>query len=73
MSDRDGVIRSIVNRNEENPDIYEILFDHEVGERVEKFRIGPHRIGHVVTKGETLEKAVELLHEAMGKIQIEVE
>lgn len=73
MSDRDGVIRSIVNRNEENPDIYEILFDHEVGESVEKFRIGPHRIGHVVTKGETLEKAVELLHEAMGKIQIEVE
>ena len=73
MSDRDGVIKSITNENEPNPDIYEIQFDYGVGEKVSKFRIGPHRIGHVVTKGKTLEASVELLKEAMDKIHIEVE
>lgn len=73
MSGRDGVIKSITNENEPNPDIYEIQFDYGVGEKVSKFRIGPHRIGHVVTKGKTLEASVELLKEAMDKIHIEVE
>ena len=40
---------------------------------MKKFHVGPHRIGHVITKGETLEKAVEKLHEAMDKIEIIVE
>lgn len=73
MSDKDGVIKSITNENEPNPDIYEIQFDYGIGEKVNKFRIGPHRIGHVVTKGKTLEASVELLKEAMDKIHIEVE
>ena len=72
-SDRDGVIRSIVNHNVEDPDICEIQFDYKVGDAVKKFHVGPHRIGHVITKGETLEKAVEKLHEAMDKIEIVVE
>lgn len=73
MSDRDGIVRSIVNENEEDPNIYEIQFDCGVGDEVNKFRIGPHRIGHVVTKGETLQEAVDLLEKAMDKIKIEVE
>ncbi len=73
MSDKDGVIRSITDHNEKNPNIYEILFDHKVGDEVQKFRIGPHRIGHVVTMGETLDEAVDLLHQAMEKIEICVE
>ena len=72
-SDRDGVIRSIVNHNVEEPNICEIQFDYKVGDAVKKFHVGPHRIGHVITKGETLEKAVEKLHEAMDKIEIIVE
>lgn len=72
-SDRDGIIRSITNNNVEDPDICEIQFDYKVGDEVKKFHVGPHRIGHVITKGETLEKAVEKLHEAMDKIEIVVE
>lgn len=72
-SDRDGVITSITNENEPDEDIYEIQFDYHVGDRVHKFHVGPHRIGHVVTKGETLEAAVEKLHEALDRIKIEVE
>ena len=73
MSDRDGVIRSIVNHNPRNDDIYEILFDYTVGDEVKKFRVGPHRIGHVVTKGRTLDEAVRTLDEAIRNIEIRVE
>lgn len=72
-SDRDGVIRSITNGNGPDEDIYEIQFDYKVGDEVHKFHVGPHRIGHVVTKGETLEQAVKKLNEALDKIEIVVE
>lgn len=73
ISDRDGVIRSIANHNPQNDNIYEIMFDYRVGEAVKKFRVGPHRIGHVVTKGNTLEEATAALEEALKNIEIRVE
>ncbi len=72
-SDRDGVITAIENGNGSDEDIYEIQFDYGVGDAVKKFHVGPHRIGHVITKGKTLDAAVEKLHEALGKIRITVE
>ena len=73
MSDRDGVIRSQKNCNPETPDIIEVQFDCKPGDSVHNFKIGPHRIGHVITKGETLEDAVSLLEEALNNIDIVVE
>ena len=73
MSDRDGVIRSIVDHNPKNENIYEVMFDYRVGEAVRKFRVGPHRIGHVITKGETLQEAVRTLEETLQNIEIRVE
>ena len=72
-SDKDGVIRSITNNNVEDENICEIQFDYKVGDEVKKFHVGPHRIGHIITKGETLDQAVEKLHEALDHIIIEVE
>ncbi|MDO4321080.1 MAG: ATP-grasp domain-containing protein [Lachnospiraceae bacterium] len=72
-SDKDGVIRSIENKNEPDEDIYQIQFDYKVGDEVKKFHVGPNRIGHVVTKGETLDAAVEKLNGALEKIRITVE
>ena len=72
-SDRDGVIVSQSNNNEPNPDIVDVQFDLKPGDEVHKFRIGPHRIGHVITKGETLGSAVALLESAMDRIDIVVE
>ncbi len=72
-SDRDGVIRSMANRNGPDENIYEIQFDYKVGDAVKKFHVGPHRIGHVITKGSTLEAAVETLHRALDRIEIEIE
>ena len=71
-SDKDGVIQSITNHNVEDPDICEIQFDYNVGDAVKKFHVGPHRIGHVITKGDTLDAAVKKLHEALDNIEIVV-
>ncbi len=72
-SDRDGRITAIENLNVPDDDIYEIHFDYGVGDEVKKFHVGPHRIGHVITKGRTLDAAVDKLNEALGKIRITVE
>lgn len=73
MSDKDGVIRSISNENVTGGNICEIQFDYGVGDAVNAFRVGPHRIGHVITKGETLEEAVAVLDGAIEKITIDVQ
>ena len=73
MSDKDGHIVSQTNSNAEDPGIVDIQFDLKPGDEVHKFKVGPHRIGHVITKGETLDEAVDKLHAALEKIKIEVE
>ena len=72
MSDKDGVIKSQEDNNAPNPDIYEVQFDYEPGDEVHKFKVGPHRIGHVITKGETLEAATAELHRSLENITINV-
>jgi biotin carboxylase len=73
MSDKDGIIKSIENKNIPDENIYEILFDFNIGDSVRKFRVGPDRIGHVITKGEIINDAVETLHKALDNITIEVD
>lgn len=73
-SEKTGSIRKIVNKNDrEDKQIVEIQFDYQAGEQVQAFRVGPHRIGHVVVKADTLEEARAKMEEALGKIEIEVE
>lgn len=73
-SEKDGVIRAIVDRNISNDeDIVEIQYDYGVGDKVSAFRVGPHRIGHVVVKGETIEAAKKKMEETLGNIEIVIE
>ena len=73
MSDRDGEIIALANRNpKEDKNLYEVQFDYTVGDQVKKFHVGPHRIGHVITQGTTLEEATQALDRALGNITIEV-
>lgn len=72
MSDKDGVIESQTNNNAPSDDIYDISFDYNPGEEVHAFKVGPHRIGHVITKGATIEEAQATLFKAMEKIEIVV-
>ena len=73
MSDKDGVIVSQTDENAPDPDICEVQFDYKPGDSVHKFKVGPHRIGHVITKGKSLDDAVALLNKALENIHIEVE
>lgn len=70
IADKTGTIKEIVNNNKNIPDIEDIQFDYQVGVSVRKFQVGPDRIGHVITKGKTLEEAVKLLNSAMDNIKI---
>ena len=72
MSDKDGTIISQKNLNPDNNNIVDVQFYYEIGAKVHKFRVGPHRIGHIITKGKTLEDAVKTLDKAMNNIKIEV-
>ena len=73
MSSKDGVIISQEDRNPENENIVEVKFDYAPGDYVRKFHVGPHRIGHVITKGNTLDEAVSALHTALDNIHIDVD
>lgn len=73
MADRDGIIRSQSNNNPDDPDIVDVQFDYKPGDKVHKFKVGPHRIGHVITKGQTLDAAVDKLQDALKQIEICVE
>ena len=72
-SDKDGIIKSQTNDNPPNDDIVDVQFDYKPGDEVHKFHVGPHRIGHVITKGNTLDEAVDTLHKALDNIHIDVQ
>lgn len=73
MSDKDGVIVSQTDENEPSENLVEVQFDYKPGDTVHAFHVGPHRIGHVITKGATLKEADEALEKALSHIRIEVE
>lgn len=73
MSDKDGRIVSQKCSHSRVPNIVDIQFDYCPGDEVKKFRVGPNRIGHVITKGESLDDAVRLLDSIMDSIEISVE
>lgn len=72
-SDKSGIIVSESNDNPVNPNIIDVQFDYRPGDAVSKFHIGPDRIGHVITKGQTLEAAIDTLKTALDHIHINVE
>ncbi|MBQ0017914.1 MAG: ATP-grasp domain-containing protein [Clostridiales bacterium] len=78
-SGKDGVIAAQYDDNADSngayidPNIVDVQFDYRPGDSVHKFNIGPHRIGHVITKGSTLKEATAALETALNKIKIDVE
>lgn len=72
MAKQDGVISQQIDKNLSSPNLVEVQFDYKVGDEVKKFEIGPHRIGHVITRGKTLAEAEAELEKARKNIVIEV-
>lgn len=71
-SDKTGKIKKQVNEAVDDY-VLDVQFDYNVGDEVHAFRIGPHRIGHVIVTGDDLDEAIQNLDTALGKVKIEVE
>ena len=73
FSNKDGILSKI---DDINKDIkyYEFKIDYNIGEKVQKFEVGPNRIGHIVLKT-VKSKKEEIVREIIGianNIKIEV-
>ena len=73
-SDRSGRVSSINIPKEvcEHPNLKSLVIDVVVGDYVKAFKVGPDRIGHVVTVGETVTEAEELAYKLTQLINIEI-
>lgn len=72
-SDINGTIVDIVNETNNNSNIVDVSFDYDIGAQVNKFKVGPDRIGHIIVTGNTLENAQENLEKAMNQIHIKID
>lgn len=72
-SDRDGILKQMVDTNPPNPNVVEIHFDRKPGEAIHRFKLGIDRIGHVIVKGNTLAEAQALLEKTVSNIRVELE
>jgi biotin carboxylase len=69
-----GIIKSVeIDNSIENiKEIDEIKFYKNVGDYINTLESSDDRIGHIITKGETVQKAVEAAEQALSKIKITV-
>jgi len=73
ISEIDGTIKKIRNKNTYNENIIDIIFDYNKGERIKKFLVGCDRIGHIIVKHDTVEKALSFLDEVRSNIEIVID
>jgi len=73
FSDHTGKISEIETPPIDDEYIVEIAIDYGIGDTIRQFKVGPDRIGHVITKGETVEKAERLLYKTIEQIHIHTE
>jgi len=73
FSNRSGIIRHIIDKNLPDDNIIETKFDYNVGEKVNKFKVGSDRMGHIIVKGDTLRECFKLLRKVRSNIKIEIE
>lgn len=62
-SNFDGVIKEVNTEKYKMNNSVDISFDYSIGDRVNKFRVGPDRIGQIIVQGENLESVLKKLSE----------
>lgn len=72
MSEKTGIISEQKYEKSENENIVDVQFDYKPGDNVHKFNVGPDRIGHIITKGKTVDEAQELLKKVFDNIHLKV-
>lgn len=73
ISEKDGILKRMVNDNEPNENIVEIHFDKQPGDMIRAFKLGIDRIGHVIVKGRTLAEAQTLLKMVSSNISVQLD
>lgn len=73
LSKKSGIIKALKNPLSLGDGLAEIKFDYTIGDRINAFRVGPDRIGHIITYGDSIESALNKLKVAKNNIIIEVE
>jgi len=71
-SEKSGIIKELRNDNIEDERIIEIKFDYIPGQKINKFRVGPDRVGHVIVKDNSLKECLILLKKVKKNIKIEL-
>ena len=72
ISDKTGIIKDI-KLPQVGGNIIDVSMDYKIGDKVNKFKKGPDRIGQVIVTEESLEKAEKLLEDVMNQIEIIIE
>lgn len=72
MADKTGEIENIQLPQVSSKNVIDVSCDYKVGDKVNKFKIGPDRIGQVIVKGDTIEAAVKEMDDLIEKIHIDV-
>ncbi|MFC7678032.1 ATP-grasp domain-containing protein [Paenibacillus sp. GCM10028914] len=72
ISGSEGEITGLVNGNASHKDIIQISFDYNIGDKINKFRVGTDRIGQIIVKGGCLEDVMNRLNEVKGNIQVQL-
>jgi len=65
FSEVSGVIKEIKAPNSDGNNVVELKVDREPGDFVNKFQVGPDRLGHVVVRGDSLDNAKSNLNELL--------
>ncbi len=72
LSKKSGKLEEQYILNSIDSNVVELQFDYNIGDNINSFKVGPDRIGHVITKGKTLDQAYQLLEETIKNIYIKV-
>ncbi|MBQ1947246.1 MAG: ATP-grasp domain-containing protein [Clostridia bacterium] len=73
FSMQSGVVKKIENKNQENPNIYEITLWVDKGDLVNQFKNSKNCIGQVVVTGDSMEECESLMEEVLSNIVVELE
>ena len=70
ISERDGVVREVSNRNRPAEDILDLSFNIVPGETIHRYRNGRDRLGQVILTGADLAACQRRLEEVLSNIEI---
>lgn len=73
ISETDGRIVKYNLDNIDDPRVKQVHMDYVPGDRVQKFRVGPDRIGDIVVCGESLEEAKRILAKSKKRLELVIE